>query len=169
MSPPIAGGRPPKSKQTIEDRGRNAARIFSLFPTRPQRRVLHFSAKEAPMLTSILTSLISNVVLGWLWRRLQELLSVGIALASFYAAMPPDAQAAISAILTGRGGGLTVTAAVGLLWYLWTQFQSWRATTRPQIVTDDKTKINLPTITKEEALAIAKAQTGYDHEYLGEP
>jgi len=121
------------------------------------------------MLTSILTSLISNVVLGWLWRRLQELLSVGIALASFYAAMPPDAQASISSILTGKGGGLTVTAAIGLIWYLWTQFQSWRATTRPQIVTDDKTKINLPTISKEEALAIAKAQTGYDHEFLGEP
>jgi len=120
------------------------------------------------MLTSIFTTLATNVVLGWLWRRLQELLGVGLALASFYAAMPPDAQAAVSAILTGRGGGLTVTAAVGLLWYIWTQLQSWKATTRPQIVTSDKTKITLPTLSKDEALAVAKAQTGRDHTFVGE-
>lgn len=120
------------------------------------------------MLTSIFTTLATNVVLGWLWRRVQELLGVGLALASFYAAMPPDAQAAIGAILTGNGGGLTVTAALGLIWYLFTQVQSWRATTRPQIVTTDKTKITLPTLSKDEAMALAKAQTGRDHTFIGE-
>lgn len=121
------------------------------------------------MFASFFAVIAKNVIFGWLWRRAQELVSLGTVLVPIYLAMPPSMQHDVQAIFTGQGGGLTLSAAFGLLWYLWTQWQSFRATTKPQIVAADATKIELPQITKAEALAAAKAATGRDHEFVGRP
>lgn len=92
----------------------------------------------------MLTSIIQSAAAGWLWRRCQELGSLATILIPIYLAMPPSMQHDVQAIFTGQGGGLTVSAAVGLGWYVWTQFQSFRATTKPQVVTTDGQKIALP-------------------------
>ena len=78
---------------------------------------------------------------GWLWRRVQELVGLVTLLYPLYAAMPPDKQAVIQAVLTGQGGGLSISAAIGFLLYAVTQWQSFRATTRPQIVKTDGEKV----------------------------
>lgn len=96
------------------------------------------------MLTSIAAAIAQNVILGWLWRRAQELASLAGIFVPIYLAMPPSMQADVQAIFTGQGGGLTISAALGIGWYLWTQFQSYRATTKPQIVTTDGQKKELP-------------------------
>ena len=90
----------------------------------------------------MLTSIIQSAAAGWLWRRCQELGSLATILIPIYLAMPASMQEDVLAIFfTGQGGGLTISAALGLAWYVWTQFQSCRATTKPQVVTEAGQKI----------------------------
>ncbi|UXN74525.1 hypothetical protein N8D56_05125 [Devosia sp. A8/3-2] len=89
----------------------------------------------------MLTSIIQSAAAGWIWRRAQELGSLATVLIPIYLAMPPHMQEDVRAIFAGQGGGLTISAAVGLLWYLWTQWQSYRATTVAQVVTAAGEKI----------------------------
>ncbi|WEJ33843.1 hypothetical protein [Devosia sp. SD17-2] len=96
------------------------------------------------MITSIAAAIAQNVILGWLWRRAQELAAWAFALIPVYLAMPPDMQETVRAIFTGQGGSLSVSAVFGLVWYLWTQWQSFRATAAPQVVTTDGKKAVLP-------------------------
>lgn len=111
------------------------------------------------MLTSIATAIAQNVILGWLWRRAQEIAAWAFALVPIYMAMPPAMQKDVQAIFTGQGGGLTISAAFGILWYLWTQWQSYRATVRPQIVTTEgqKTVLDKGSSTARQADAVAAA------------
>lgn len=89
----------------------------------------------------MLTSIFQSAAAGWIGRRVQELGSLAAILVPVYLAMPPGMQRDVQAIFTGQGGGLTISAAMGLAWYLWTQFQSYRATTKPQVVTKAGQKI----------------------------
>lgn len=107
------------------------------------------------MLTSIITTIASNVVIGWLWRRVLEVGGWLAAILPIFMAMPPEHQAVIIAILTGQGGALSVSAAIGFAVYLWSQIMSWRSTVKPQIVTPDNKRREL---TEAEARAI----TGWD-------
>src|SRR5690606_25586903 len=109
-----------------------------------------------------------NVILGWLWRRAQEIAGLAFALVPIYLAMPPAMQQDVQAIFTGQGGGLTISAAVGIVWYLWTQWQSYRATVVPQVVTGEGRKIaiegNSRAASQIEAVAATapKARTLWD-------
>lgn len=93
------------------------------------------------IVTSIAAAIAQNVVMGWLWRRAQELAAWAFTLIPIYLAMPAHMQEDVRAIFTGQGGGLTLSAAFGILWYLWTQWQSYRATVVPQVVTTAGQKI----------------------------
>ncbi|MET3925534.1 hypothetical protein [Devosia sp. 2618] len=110
----------------------------------------------------MLTTIIQSAAAGWLWRRVQELGSLATIFVPIYLAMPQSMKNDVHAIFSGQGGGLTISAAIGLGWYVWTQLQSYRATTKAQVVTTDGTKIALPksgagisTTRKVEALAEA--------------
>lgn len=107
------------------------------------------------MLSSIVTAIATNVVLGWLWRRFQEIASWAFGLVPLYLSLPAPYQELIREILSGRGGAASISAYIGFAYYLYTQWQSWRATVKPQIVTPDKKRREL---TEAEARAI----TGYD-------
>lgn len=111
------------------------------------------------IVASIATAIAQNVILGWLWRRAQEIAAWAIALVPIYLAMPPSMQQDVHAIFTGRGGSLTISAAFGILWYLWTQWQSYRATVRPQVVTTDGHKVILDKGTPAASRADAVAAT----------
>jgi hypothetical protein len=106
----------------------------------------------------MLTSIIQSAAAGWIGRRVQELGSLAALLVPVYLAMPPDMKDSVHAIFTGQGGGLTISAAVGLAWYLWTQVQSFRATTMAQVVTTAGEKIVLPK-TGEGAGTTKKVET----------
>lgn len=111
------------------------------------------------MITSIATAIAQNVILGWLWRRAQELASFAGIFVPIYLAMPASMQADIQAIFTGQGGGLSISALFGIGYYLWTQWQSYRATVRPQVVTQDGQKVILDkgTAPARQADAVASA------------
>lgn len=103
----------------------------------------------------MLTSVIQSAAAGWIWRRAQELGSLATVFIPIYLAMPQSMKNDVQAIFTGQGGGLTITAAIGLLWYVWTQFQSFRATTVAQVVTSSGQKI-LPV---SDSLAMSRVET----------
>jgi hypothetical protein len=108
------------------------------------------------MLTSIFVAVAQNVLLGWLWRRLQELVAWTAGLAPLFLALTPEHQALIVAVLQGQGGGYSISAYAGLAMYLWSQWQSFRATVRPQVVTTEGRKLPLTPVGSKEAEAIAK-------------
>lgn len=108
-------------------------------------------------------SILSSALAGWLWRRVQEVGGLVTVLLGFYEIMPPQYQALVVAVLAGQGGGISIAIYGGFAVWLFSQFQSLRATIKPQVVTTDGTKIALPkkgqegagTTRKVEALAEA--------------
>lgn len=77
-----------------------------------------------------------NIAAQWIIRRLLEVGGWLGAVASIFVGLPPEHQAVVIAIITGQGGGLTISAAIGLAVYLYSQVLSWRATVRPQVITE---------------------------------
>lgn len=110
------------------------------------------------MLGSIFAAISGNVIIGWIARRVLEIGGWLAAVIPLFMAMPPEHQAVIIAILSGQGGGLSVAAVIGFAVYLWSQIMSWRSTVRPQVVTSDKKRLTVPTLTEAEV----RAMTGYD-------
>ena len=110
----------------------------------------------------MLTAILSSVVLGWVRRRLQEVIGWGIAIVPIYMALPMEYQGAIKAILTGQGGGLSISTAIGLLIYGYTQWQSFRSTTKNQIVAGGQQVAvkDLPVLTREQVKDMVQEQTG---------
>lgn len=109
------------------------------------------------MITSILTAIATNVVLGWLWRRVQEIASWAFGLVPLYLSLPAPYQELIREILAGRGGAASISAYIGFAYYLYTQWQSWRATVQPQVVVGGR---KVPILTDEQAKDIEEAATG---------
>lgn len=103
-------------------------------------------------------SLSENVIFGWVRRRLIEVGGILTAIIPFVLAMPPEQHAVLIAIISGQGGALSVAAALGFAVYVIGQVRSYIATVRPQVVTSDKKKLEVPVLTEAEARAI----TGYD-------
>lgn len=111
------------------------------------------------MLTSIILAVTQNVLLGWLLRRVQELVAWVAGLAPLFLMLPPEHQALIVAVLQGQGGGYSVSAYIGFAMYLWSQWQSYRATVRPQVVTGSGRKIALDPYTRAASEIEARAST----------
>lgn len=111
----------------------------------------------------MLTAIFSHVLFGWAWRRVQELSGLAIALVPLYLSLPVHYQDAVKSVLTGQGGGLTLSTAFGLAIYLYGQWRSLRSTSKNQIVIDGKKATdlnNLPVITLDEMAAQIQKETG---------
>lgn len=81
-----------------------------------------------------MNTLLENVAIQWLIRRVPEWGGIILALVTFYNSIPPQYQAIIVAIVTGQGGGLTVGALIGFAMWAYAQIISFRQTTRPKEV-----------------------------------
>ncbi|HEV7345454.1 MAG TPA: hypothetical protein VGN60_07460 [Devosia sp.] len=79
-------------------------------------------------------NILQNVAVQWLIRRVPEFTGLIVALVTFYNSMPAEYQAIIISIVTGQGGGLTIGALIGFALWAWAQWNSYRATVRPQTV-----------------------------------
>ncbi len=100
-----------------------------------------------------------NVIIGWIARRVPELVGLVTMLVTLYNSLPAQHQETIVAVLTGQGGGLTVSALIGLALYLWAQFMSYRATVKPQVVTSDGQKVAIAPNTRAASQIEAVAAT----------
>lgn len=117
------------------------------------------------------TAIASNIIIGWLWRRVQEVGGLLTIVITVYSAMPVDKQAVVVAILTGQGGGLSIAAGFGFLVYAFSQVQSYRSTTKPQIVAGNQQVPikDLPILTREQVKDIVQAETGVRPEIIEKP
>jgi hypothetical protein len=96
----------------------------------------------------------NNIILGWLWRRAQELGGLGGTLAFLYLSLAPEGKDAINQIFAGGWQNVSLGAVATIALYLWSQWKSWRSTVRPQVVTADAQQIILP----KESVATAKVE-----------
>jgi hypothetical protein len=92
-------------------------------------------------------SILSSVALGWFGRRILDwggwLGTFLLTVIGLYNGLPPVAQQAIQAVVTGHWQDLTLGSLVPLAMLVWSQISSFRATVRPQIVTSDGQKVEL--------------------------
>lgn len=107
-------------------------------------------------------SILSSVALGWFGRRVLDwggiALGGAFGLIQFYNAMPPQVQALVQKVATGHWQEITLGAVPGLVVWAWSQFQSYKATVRPQVVTSDGKKIeSLPETVQATVEAAAAA------------
>lgn len=113
-------------------------------------------------------NIFTGVAAGWLGRRALELGGLIGTIFAFWAALPPGFQEVITRLITGKWQDVTLGALVPLLVYVVSQVLSFRATVKPQIVTDDGLKVstdklprNKKTLAEEAArVAAEKAKAG---------
>lgn len=92
-------------------------------------------------------SILSSVALGWLGRRVLDwggiALGGAFGLIQFYNAMPPQVQALVQKVATGHWQEITLGAVPGLVVWGWSQFQSFKATVKPQVVTAEGKRVEM--------------------------
>jgi hypothetical protein len=101
--------------------------------------------------------IVKSVVLGWLGRRVLDwggwLGTFLLSVIGLYNALPQTAQAAIGSALQGNWQDLTLGAILPLGALVFSQIMSFRATVKPQVVTDKGEKVamkELPKATQAE-------------------
>ena len=102
-------------------------------------------------------SILSSVALGWLGRRVLDwggwLGTFLLTLIGIYNGLPPAAQQAIGAVIKGEWQSLTLGSLVPIAALVWSQIASFRATVKPQVVTDEGKRVEM------DKLAPAAQQT----------
>jgi len=92
-------------------------------------------------------SILSSVALGWLGRRVLDwggwLGTFLLTIIGLYNGLPPLAQQAIQAVVSGHWQDITLGSLIPLAVLVWSQVSSFRATVKPQIVTSAGQKIDL--------------------------
>ncbi|MBN9364847.1 MULTISPECIES: hypothetical protein [unclassified Devosia] len=105
-----------------------------------------------------MTALFSSVALQWWLRRLWDwggMLAGWLSgLLALYGMMPAEMQATLLAILGGRWGDVSLAAAGGFVVWGLTQWRSYVATVKPQIVTEDGRQAELRELPRGTANAV---------------
>ena len=119
------------------------------------------------MLSGIMAAIGGNAALGWAFRRIWDWGgwiggTLGTVLALF-ANLDPATQAIVLTVLQGRWQEITLGGAVGFIIWALSQWRSWRATVKPQVVTPDRKR---RVLTDAEALAINNAETGLNQTHI---
>ncbi|WP_332717305.1 hypothetical protein [Pelagibacterium mangrovi] len=122
------------------------------------------------MITAILTAIKTNAKLGWLARRIWDWGGwIGGTLGSLlalFASLDPVTQGIILTVLQGRWQEITLGGAVGFIVWALSQWRSWRATVKPQAVTERGTRVEVPVLTEAEALALNERETGIKQTHI---
>jgi hypothetical protein len=82
-----------------------------------------------------------NVAIQWLIRRVPEFAGIIVTLVTFYNTIPPQYQDLVGQVLSGQGGGLTISALIGFALWVFAQVSSYRATVKPQAVVEENGKL----------------------------
>jgi hypothetical protein len=94
----------------------------------------------------MLASFFSQAALGWLGRRALDwggwLGTVALAGIGFYNQLSPSQQAVIGQVISGNWQDITLGALAPFAVLVFSQVLSFRATTKPQIVTDEGVKVS---------------------------
>ena len=103
--------------------------------------------------------MLNNVAVQWALRRVPEFAGIIVTLITFYNSIPPQYQDTILKVASGQGGGLTVSAVIGLALWLYAQVVSFRATNRPQAVVVEDGKLVTNTLAPKKEKEVADVVT----------
>lgn len=103
--------------------------------------------------------MLNNVAVQWLIRRVPDWGGQITFLVSLYLALPQEHKDTINAVLTGQGGGLTITAVIGLVAFLYAQLISYRSTVKPQAVVEENGKLVTNTLAPKKEKEVAEVVT----------
>lgn len=85
--------------------------------------------------------MLQNIAVQWLLRRIPEFTGIIVTLVTFYNSIPPQYQDLIIKVVSGQGGGLTISALIGFALWLYAQVISYRSTVRPQAIVQEDGKL----------------------------
>jgi hypothetical protein len=98
----------------------------------------------------------SSVAVQWALRRVPEFAGIIVTLVTFYNSIPPQYQDIIMKVISGQGGGLTISAFIGFALWLYAQVVSFRATNKPQAVVEENGKLVSNTLSPAKETEVAK-------------
>lgn len=105
-----------------------------------------------------MTAFLSSVAVQWWLRRIWDwggMIAAWLGgLLTLYGLMPHDVQQTVIAMLTGRWADVSLAAAGGFIVWAFTQWRSYRATVKPQIVTTDGKQAELRELPPGNANAV---------------
>lgn len=94
-----------------------------------------------------MSKFLSSAALGWFGRRILDwggwLGTFLVGILSFYNSLTPQMQEVIINLLSSRWEEITLGAVVPFVVLVFSQVQSFRATTKPQVVTTDGEKVDI--------------------------
>jgi hypothetical protein len=103
-------------------------------------------------------SILSSVALGWFGRRVLDwggwLGTFLLSVIGIYNSLPPGAQEAIQAVLSGRWQDITLGAIIPLAALVWSQIASFRSTVKPQVVTADGQRVEMDKLAPADQRAV---------------
>jgi len=110
-------------------------------------------------------TLFSSVTVGWLGRRVLDwggwLGSFLLSLIGIYNSLPPTTQQVVQQAISGNWKEITLGALIPIFGLVVSQVMSWRATVKPQVVTQEGNKVPLdalPPSVEKTAEIIATAR-----------
>lgn len=101
-------------------------------------------------------SILQSVAVQWALRRVPEVAGIVVTLVTFYNSIPPQYQDIILKVVSGQGGGLTISALIGLVLWLYAQVVSFRATNRPQAIVEENGKLVTNTLSPAKESEVAQ-------------
>ena len=99
--------------------------------------------------------MLQNVAVQWALRRVPEFAGIIVTLVTFYNSIPPQYQDIVVKVLTGQGGGLTISAFIGFALWVYAQIVSFRATNKPQAVVEENGKLVTNTLAPAKEKQVA--------------
>ena len=100
-----------------------------------------------------------SVAIQWLIRRIPEYGAIFGSILAVVLYAPPDVTGAFQAILTGQGGGLTVTTYISVISWVYAQVISFRATNKAQAVVLEDGKLVTNTLAPKKEKEVAEVVT----------
>lgn len=108
-------------------------------------------------------SFFASVAVQWFLRRILDwggwLAGILLAVINTYNALPPPLQAAIVTVIEGRWQEITLGSLIPLLALIWSQIASFRATVKPQIVTEGGKVADMRELPRGNANAVQEIAT----------
>ena len=103
-------------------------------------------------------SFFASVAVQWFLRRILDwggwLGAFLLGVINFYNALPPALQAAVVTVVEGRWQEITLGSLIPLGALIWSQIASFRATVKPQIVTEDGQQATLKELPQAKATTV---------------
>lgn len=100
----------------------------------------------------------ASIAVKWWLRRILDwggwLATLLLGAINLYNNLPPGLQSVVVRVIEGNWQEITLGSVPGILALIWSQIQSYRATVKPQIVTEDGQQADLKELPQAKSVAV---------------